>query len=155
MAERIATVLESTTQPPVFAVGLFHWILGENNLEVLLSKEGYTLQRVEGMYDPSLTGVSIEECRSEEDVHSNLADPLFSSSATPSDVPVSGPTAQPDSPSVAPTEAPVSGPTVQPGAPSVAPTDAPFSAENSSAVSVSRLTRISGSIALLLLVALV
>lgn len=54
MANRVVDILQTTTTVPLFAVGLAHWIDGENNMEALLEKEGYTLQRVEGDYDPAL-----------------------------------------------------------------------------------------------------
>ena len=54
MASRVVEILETTTTVPLFAVGLAHWIDGENNMEILLEKEGYTLQRVEGAYDSAL-----------------------------------------------------------------------------------------------------
>ena len=54
MANRMTEILQTATARPLFAIGLAHWIYGDSNLEILLEKEGYTLQRVEGMYDPAL-----------------------------------------------------------------------------------------------------
>ena len=55
MTDRVVDILETTTTIPMFAVGLAHWIQGgTNSMENLLNQKGYTLQRVEGLYDSTL-----------------------------------------------------------------------------------------------------
>ena len=40
--------------PPVFAIGLAHWLYGETSFENLLREQGYTVERVDGAYDADL-----------------------------------------------------------------------------------------------------
>lgn len=54
MAERIVQTIKEDSSLAMFAVGLAHWVHGENSLDILLQAEGYKLERVMGGYDPEL-----------------------------------------------------------------------------------------------------
>lgn len=54
MAGRMVEILDNDDSLEMFAVGLAHWTIGPKSLEILLAEEGYTLERVEGAYDPEL-----------------------------------------------------------------------------------------------------
>jgi hypothetical protein len=54
ISERIVAAMEFSEHVPMFAVGVAHWFVGENSLANLLQQKGYSLERVDTLYDPDL-----------------------------------------------------------------------------------------------------
>jgi hypothetical protein len=62
MAAAIAKILERNNAKVIFAFGAAHWVLGDNNLEILLKDYGYSLEYAPTYGQDDAANKSDEEC---------------------------------------------------------------------------------------------
>ena len=102
MADEMTRILANATNPPVFVVGLGHWIFGELSFEILLQKEGYFLEAIVGSYDADeYTDLTDAVCAGESQATTMAPATFNKQTPAPTTIQAGAPTSAPSASSTA------------------------------------------------------